>query len=119
MLKCLFKKFASLRPAALFKGDSNKVFFLENFAKFFRTPVLHLIIECYAKNVFQKIPQISRQNSCERLLLVLVRIGFVWPAAILLIICSTDCKSVFKILSLSTEIQSSTDLKLMSTQSMY
>ena len=46
MLKCLFKKFAPLRPAALLKGDSNKVFFLENFAKFFRTPVLYLIMLC-------------------------------------------------------------------------
>ena len=30
-----------------------------------------------------------------------------------------DCKSVFKVLSLSTEMQFSTDLALMSTKSMY
>ena len=30
--------------------------------------------------------------------------------------CRTDCKSVFKVLSLSTEIQFSTDLALMNTQ---
>ena len=30
--------------------------------------------------------------------------------------CRTDCKSVFKVLSLSTEMQFSTDLALMNTQ---
>ena len=30
--------------------------------------------------------------------------------------CRTDCKSVFKVLSLSAEIQFSTDLALMNTQ---
>ena len=55
--------------------------------------------------------QNSQQNSCERLLLVLVRISLVWPAANVLMFCRIDCKSsVFKALSLSTEMQSSTDL---------
>ena len=62
------------------------------------------------KIVFLKIPQNSRQNSCERLLMVLVRISLVWSTTNLLMFCRIDCKSVFKVLSLSTEMQSSTDL---------
>ena len=50
------------------------------------------------------------------LLLVLVRIGLVWPAANFLMLCRIDCKSVFKVLSLSTEMQFSTDLALMNTK---
>ena len=46
-------------------------------------------------------------------------IGLVWPAANLLMFCRNDCKSAFKVLSLSSEMQSSADLALMSTQSMY
>ena len=63
--------------------------------------------------------QNSRQNPCERLLLALVRTSLVWPAANLLMFCKIDCKSVFNVLSLSTEIQLSTDLALMSTQPTY
>ena len=63
--------------------------------------------------------QNSRQNSCEWVLLVLVRIGLVLPAANLLMFCRIDCKLVCKVFSLSTGMQSSTDLALMSTQSIY
>ena len=44
-----------------------------NFARFFRTPISY--------------------NICERLFLVLVRIGLVWQAANLSIFCVIDCKS--------------------------
>ena len=71
------------------------------------------------KRCSKKIPQNSRQNSCERLFLVLVRIGLVWSAANLVMLCRIDCKSVFKVLSFSIEMQSSTDFALISTQSMY
>ena len=69
------------------------------------------------KTKFEKVPQKSLQNFCEWLLLVLVRIHLVWPAANLFMFCRIDCKSVFKVFSLSTEIQSSTDLAQMNTQS--
>ena len=39
-----------------------------------------------------------------------------WPAGKFLLLCRTDCKSVIKVLSLSTEMQFSTDLALMNTQ---
>ena len=57
----------------------------------------------------------SRQNLCERLLLVLVRIELVFDANVLMF-CRSDCKSVFKVLSLSTGMQFATDLVLMNTQ---
>ena len=107
-----FQKPASLRLATLLKGDSST-------CAFSRTPILCLSIVCYANKVIQKIPHNSWQNSCERLLLLLVRIGLVWPAANLLMFCRIDCKSVLKVLSFSTEMQSSADSALMSTQSMY
>ena len=46
-----------------------------------------------------------------------MRIGLAWPAANLLMSCRIDCKSVFKVMSFSTEMLSSTDFALMSTQS--
>ena len=49
--------------------------------------------------------QNSRQNSCDQLLLVLVRIGVFWPAAKLLMFPKIYCKSVYKVLSRSTEMQ--------------
>ena len=52
-----------------------------------------------------------------RLHLVLVRIDLDWSAANLLMFCIADCKSVFEVLSLFTEMQFSTDLTLMSTKS--
>ena len=46
-----------------------------------------------------------------------MRIDLVWPAANLFLFCRIDCKSVFKVFSPSTEMQSSNDLALMNTQS--
>ena len=55
------------------------------------------------------------QILCERLFLVLLKIDFVWTAANLLMLCRTDCsKSIFKVLSLFTEMQFSSDFALMS-----
>ena len=62
--------------------------------------------------MFYKALLNSRQNSCERPLLVLVRIDIVYPATNLLMFSTIDCKSVFKVLSLSTEMHFSTDLAL-------
>ena len=45
-----------------------------------------------------------------------MRIGIVWPDANLLMFCRTDFKLVFKVLSLSTKMQFSTDLARMSSQ---
>ena len=45
-----------------------------------------------------------------------MRTDLVYPAANFLMFCRSDCKSVFKVLSLSTEMQFSTDLALMNTQ---
>ena len=53
MLKCLFKKFASLKPAALLKRDQVQVFSRE-ICKIFRTPILYLIIVCYTKRCAKK-----------------------------------------------------------------
>ena len=97
------------------------------FLHLFRTPIFYridyrmyfvLIIVCYNNKVFYKISENSRQNSCERMLLVLVAIGLFWPTTSLLMSCRINCKSVFKVLNLSTKMQSSADLALMSTQSM-
>ena len=105
-------------------------FFPVNFARFFRT-LSHVIQNRSSKKsrkihgkIHSKIPgkihgKIHGKISCERLLLVFVRIGPVWTGANLLMFCRTDCKSVFKVLSLSTEMQFSTDLALMSTQPTY
>ena len=46
-----------------------------------------------------------------------MKIDLVWPAANLFMFCRIDCKSVFKVFSPSTEMQSSNDLALMNTQS--
>ena len=73
-----------------------------------------MIIICYTKQVLLKISQYSRQNSRERLLLVLLRIYLFAPGC-KVIFCEIDCKSVFKVLSISTEMHFSTDLALMST----
>ena len=62
--------------------------------------------------MFYKASLNSRQNSCERPLLVLVRIDIVYPATNLLMFSTIDCKSVFKVLSFSTEMQFSADLAL-------
>ena len=56
MLECLFNKVEGLRPISLLKRDSITSVSSVNFARFF----------CI---------------TCERLLLVLVRIVFVWRAA--------------------------------------
>ena len=61
MLEFLFNKVEGLRPTSLLKRDSITSVSSVNFARFFRTPILY--------------------NICERLLLVLVRIGFVWRDA--------------------------------------
>ena len=45
-----------------------------------------------------------------------MRIDLAYPAAIFLMFGRTDCKSVFKVLSLSTEMQFSADLALMNTK---
>ena len=58
MLECLFNKVEGLRPTSLLKRDSITSVSSVNFARFFRTPILY--------------------NIRERLLLVLVRIGFDW-----------------------------------------
>ena len=44
-----------------------------------------------------------------------MRIDLVQPAAIFLMFCRSDCKSILKVLSLSTVMQFSTDLALMNT----
>ena len=62
--------------------------------------------------MFYKASLNSRQNSCERPLLVLVRIDIVYPATNLLMFSTIGCKSVFKVLSFSIEMQFSTDLAL-------
>ena len=116
--KCLFKNISSLKPAALLERGSREVF-SRDFARFFRIPILDLITVYYAKKFVPKNPTKFTENSCERLLLVLVRIRLVWPTAKLLMFCRIDCKSVFKVLSLFTEMQYSTDFALMSTKSMY
>ena len=58
MLEFLFNKVEGLRPTSLLKRDSITSVSSVNFARFFRTPILY--------------------NIRERLLLVLVRIGFDW-----------------------------------------
>ena len=45
-----------------------------------------------------------------------MRIDLVSPAENFLMFCRSDCKSVFNVLSLSTEMQFSTDLAQMNTQ---
>ena len=62
-----------------------------------------------------KISQYSRENSCERLLLVLLRIYLLHHVTNSVMFCRTDGKSVFKVLSFSTEMHFSADLALMST----
>ena len=116
--KCLFKNFSSLRPAALLKRDSSTGFF-SRICEIFQNTNYRFGYRTLCKKVFQKILQNSQQNSCERQLLVLVRISLVLPAAKLQMFRRTDCRSVFKVLSLFTERQSSTDFALVSTQSMY
>ena len=112
-------KYLRLRPASLLKrGSYTGVFpwILQDFLEHhFCIWLSYVIRSRCSKNFLQN----SRQNSCERLLLVLVRIGLVWPAANLLIFSRIDCKSVFKVLSHSTEMQFSTDIALMSTQPTY
>ena len=61
MLECLFNKVEGLRPTSLLKRDTITSVSSVNFARFFGTPILY--------------------NICERQLLVLMRIGFVWRAA--------------------------------------
>ena len=55
-----------------------------NFARFFTIPILY--------------------NICEQLLLVLVRIGYLCPAANLLMFCIIACKSVFEVLWCSFQL---------------
>ena len=54
-----------------------------NFARFFRTPIYDI---------------------CERLLLVLVRIGLAWGAANLSVFRIIDCKSLFEVLRCSFQL---------------
>ena len=61
MLEFLFNKVEDIRPTSLIKKHSITSVSSVNFARFFRTPILY--------------------NIRERLLLVLVRIGFDWRAA--------------------------------------
>ena len=68
-----FYKVEGLRPTTLLKRDSSTRVSSVNFARFFGTPVLY--------------------NICDRMLLVLVRIGLVWLAANLSIFYIIDCKS--------------------------
>ena len=56
---------------------------------------------------------------CERLLLLFLKLEFVWPAANLLMFSRIDCKSVYKVMSLFTEIQFSTDLAPMGARPGY
>ena len=135
VLKYLFKKFANLRSAALLKRDSSTSFFSRILRDFWNTyfvfdyrvlckkVVLKSSTLFTAKFMWTAASGISenivtRNSDYGDFLVTMVRIGLVWPAANLLMFCRIDCTSVFKVLSLFTEMQSSTDLALMSTQSM-
>ena len=74
-VKKLFLKISYnlLRSTTFLKRDSSTSVSSVNFVRFFRTPILY--------------------NTCEPLLLVLVRIGLVWRAANLLLFYITDYKS--------------------------
>ena len=87
-----FNKVEGLRPTTLLKRDSSTRVSSVNFARFFGTPVLY--------------------NICDRMLLVLVRIGLVWLAANLSIFYIIDCKSSQY---WRTGMQFSTDFTLMNT----
>ena len=69
----------------------------------------------YKISVLTNLPKFT----ANFLLLVLLRIGLVWPAINILMFCTIDCTSVLKALSRSTEMQFSTDLALMRTQPTY
>ena len=112
-----FKKPASLRPAALLKGDSSTGVF----SRILRDFLEHLFAFDYrmlCKNGVLK-------NSTK------FRAKFMWTTAFgisenrpcmagwkFIDVLQNWCKSVFKVLSFSTEMQSSTDFALISTQSM-
>ena len=135
MLKYLFKKFANLRSAALLRDSSTSFFsrilrdfwntyFVFDYRVLCKKVVLKSSTLFTAKFMWTAASGISenivtRNTDYGDFLVTMVRIGLVWPAANLLMFCRIDCKSVFKVLSLFTEMQSSTDLALMSTQSMY
>ena len=60
------------------------------FSREFTRILEHKFFITYDYRMLYKISQNSRQNSCERLPLVFVRIGLVWPAANLLKFCRND-----------------------------
>ena len=51
--------------------------------------------------VLKNLAKFTPKFMFDRLFLVLVRIVLVYPAANLLVICKVDCKSVYKVLTLS------------------
>ena len=86
-----------------------------NFARFFRTPILHMIIYVIQNRSLKNLAKFTAK--------------FIWTAVSgisengpylasckFLMFCRIECKSVFKVLSLFTEIKFSTDLALMNTQ---
>ena len=86
MLKCLFNKSAGLKPAALLKRDSSKSAFPSILRDFLEDLFcIRYVIEnrhsqrYYTESMFSKISPNSRQNSFERLLLILARIDPVKP----------------------------------------
>ena len=108
VLKYLFKQFASLRPAALLKTDSSTG--AREFCEIFQDTYFVFDYRMSCKKDVLKNPAKFTAKFIQALFVRIVRIGLVWPAANLLMFCRIDSKSVFKVLSLSTDMQSSTDL---------
>ena len=84
VLECLFDKLKASVLHLYQKETSTQVFFSVNFARFFRTLILH--------------------NICERLFLILVRIGLVQRAANISMFFIIDCMSVFQVLRCSFQL---------------
>ena len=74
-----------------------------NFARFFRTPILHMIIVYYAKRCSKKLTKFTAKFMLTAASGISENRPYL-PAANLLMFCRTDCKSVYKVLSLSTEM---------------
>ena len=111
MLNWFFNKIAGLRPEAYYfiKKRFQQRRFRVNYARFFRTPILYVIIyviqnrssiknhaKITAKFMWTAVSGISENRPC------LAGCKF-------LIFCRIDYKSVFKVLRLSTDMQFSTD----------
>ena len=117
VIKCLFN---SCRPedCSFIKKRFQQSCFPVDFAKFFRTPTLYTIIYVIQNSVLKDLTKFTAK--------------FMWTAASGISenrpclagwnfsdVLQNWIKSVFKVLSLSTEIQFSTDLVLMNTQPTY